>query len=232
VRIKKEIEDTLVKTYKDAASYSIAKENGNRSSVRTTILNAGAQRVIDRYLPGNPSDWHATNEVKINCARATSDDPKKTFSIDVVYTHMPTGRKLYVLLKSVERSYNKNRANFANCSIGEVERIYGDSEFHGDILARQRNNHATLFLSLVPDRVLAPTDKKPGHYEKTKKSAPRISNLRRFNQNIHQIQVSLKADGKGNTKENLDSISEVSNIKEVIEKLEDLKENITRLLSL
>ena len=97
-----------------------------------------------------PEDWGVVDEERIKCARATLENPNKTFSIDVIFTNKKTGRNVYVLLKSIESSYNKNKENFANCTLGEVERIYGHSEKHGDSLREERRNDATLFFTLLP----------------------------------------------------------------------------------
>jgi len=186
-----------VQTYREALNYSIGKSDGNRSSKRTDILNAKIASLIKDSLP-DPNNWEDASEVRIPCTRATVNNPNKTFSIDLVFTHKHTGRKIYTLLKSIESSYNKNKENFANCTVGEVERIYGTGTLHGNTLRNLRKDDVTLFFTLVPERL-----PNSGSTEKVNYTVPHIDNLRMFNKNIHQVSVILECSADPTDKQQL-----------------------------
>ena len=224
-----EYEKLLIEGFKETSMFSLENRNGNRSSLRTDILNRHACKLIEEHLPGPREDWTLSTELKIPCTRSTPQDPNKTFSVDVVYTHVETGRRVYVLLKCIERSYNKNRANFANTTLGEVERIYGYSELYEDKLKKDRKNDVTLFLTLMMEHV--PVNDS-GKYEKTKKSEPNIANLRVYNQNVHQITAILNSNGIGNREENIQSISKIVNDESVKRNFEGFGDNVSRILSI
>lgn len=186
-----------VDTYKETLGYSIKHKNGNRSSHRTDALNEGIVNLVVKNLP-DPENWKVEKEVRIACTRATSSNPNKTFSIDLIFTHKKTGRKIYALLKSIESSYNKNSQNFANCTVGEVERIHGIGTIHGNTLRNIRKDDVTLFFTLVPQYL-----PKSGKTEKINYTAPHIDNLRMFNKNIHQISAILECSGSPTDKQQL-----------------------------
>jgi len=163
----------LAKIYKMGAEYSLNHKNGNRSSKRTNLLHKETASFLYKHLELDPLFWECSIEKNIPCARASSDHPKKPFGIDIIFTHKHSGKNLYVLFKSVEKSYNKNKENFSNCSVGETERIFGYSPLYGDELKNSRQNDVLLFVELLPTSVL--NGKKP---ERTKKTCPDIRNLR------------------------------------------------------
>ena len=192
-----DIINECVETYQKALGYSIDHKNGNRSKHRTDLLNTGIISLISKNLP-DPEMWSVEEEVKIPCTRATSNSPDKTFSIDLIFTHKKTERKIYALLKSIESSYNKNSQNFANCTVGEVERIYGKGTIHGVTLKNARKDDVTLFFTLVPQYL-----PKSGKTEEVNYTAPHIDNLRMFNKNIHQVSVILECSGNPTNKQEL-----------------------------
>lgn len=95
----------------------IAKEgkDPSRSSKRTDSMN---NKLIE-YLKTIFVDSKFTfdTEVNVKCSRG------KEFKIDVV---VYADDKPYVLflLKAIQSSYNKNRFNYANTTVGETSRIY------------------------------------------------------------------------------------------------------------
>lgn len=186
-----------VNTYKETLSYSIEHKNGNRSKHRTDLLNTGIASLVLRRLP-DPEMWNVEREVGILCTRATNSKPNKTFSIDLIFTHKKTGRKIYALLKSIESSYNKNSQNFANCTVGEAERIHGEGTAHGATLKNARKDDVTLFFTLIPQYL-----PKSGKTEKVNYTVPHINSLRMFNENIHQVSVILECSGNPTNKQEL-----------------------------
>jgi len=222
-------ETSLFEAYKKTLEYSVDNKNGCRSSKRTDILNEHLIGFISRLL-SNPDEWTTSVEEKIACTRANHEEPNKQFTIDIIFEHLNTKRKIYILLKSIESSYNKNRQNFANTTIGEVERIHGYSEFHGAKLKKERENDVTVFLTLIPQ--YCPT---PSGAETIKYSTPANNNLRIFNPNIHQISAIMSCDEKSaTTKQNL-LTSLDGNILHPLKTrkdIESLERNIERILSI
>ena len=223
------------KTMQEVVEFSCRKANNNRSSHRTNILNDGIVSSIMRHLPDSVN-WKYEKEQKIKCARANNDNKGKCFSIDVILSHKQTGVKIYILLKAIEASYNKNSNNFANTKMGEVERIYGHSPFYGNTLSDERKNDLTLFLTLLPGQV--PVGNK---IENTKRSASSNENLRLFNDNIHQVTIvldnKLTVEGKNVNRqcakqELLSSLtnSKVKNKEEVIESYGEFFRNVEQVL--
>ena len=214
----------LVEAFRKPLEFSCTQVGGVRSSKRTDILN---EVILDFMLEQLGPDWTGNTEHKIPCARATQQDPKKKFSIDVVLTNKQTNRRVYILLKSIESSYNKNRANFANCTIGETERIYGYCEMH-EGQREQRQNDVTLFLTLLP--VLCPIGDR---METTRAEKPSTRTLRLINPNVHQICAMVDvdcADGKGK-QALLDTLTgKITNIDEVANQFREFFNNVKQIL--
>ncbi len=222
---KSECESNLVEAYRKPLVYSCNVEGGNRSSKRTDILNEEFASFLLGALK-NPEDWGVAYEERIECARATLENPNKKFSIDVVLTNRRTGRRVYVLLKSIESSYNKNKENFANCTVGEVERIYGHSEKHGDSLREERKNDVTLFFTLLPKECPIGT-----RTERTRYTKPSIKTMRLINENVHQI-CAIVDCGDGSSKESLlNSLTgRLINLDEATSQLEEFFNNVESIL--
>lgn len=214
----------LVEAFRGPLEFSCTQDGGVRSSKRTDILN---EDILGFMLEELGPDWIGHTEHKIPCARATEQDPKKKFSIDVVLTNKQTNEKVYILLKSIESSYNKNRANFANCTIGEVERIYGYCEMDEE-QREQRQNDVTLFLTLLP--VLCPVGDR---METTRAEKPSIRTLRLINPNVHQICAMVdvgRANGKGK-QALLDALTgKITNIDEVTNQFREFFNNVKQVL--
>lgn len=110
---------SIIDVFNEAQRVSkIIAKNGkdpSRSSKRTDSMN---DKLIE-YLKTIFVDpkYSFEKEVSINCSRG------KKFKIDVV---VYLDKKPYVLclLKAIQSSYNKNRYNYANTTVGETSRIY------------------------------------------------------------------------------------------------------------
>jgi len=89
--------------------------DGSRSSKATDVLNAQVIRIFKNTLPEDDG-WSFAAEKRIPCSRGD------TFTVDVLVYKDKTLRAA-VLLKAIQKSYNKNRHNYANTLAGEVERI-------------------------------------------------------------------------------------------------------------
>jgi len=186
-----------VSTYHNSLKYSCTHKNGVRSSKRTDMLNEQAANMILKNL-AKPDDWEVLKEEKIACARANHNQPNKKFTIDVLIKNKYTGKNIYVLLKSIESSYNKNSNNFANCVMGETQRIYGTGEIHGSTLKEQRKDDITLFLTYICKEL--PNGKK---IEEVKYCTPSDNDLRIFSPHIHQVSVMLNNNLSHPSKESL-----------------------------
>lgn len=182
----------LAKIYKMGAEHSLNHKNGNRSSNRTDLLHNEIASFLYKHLELDPLFWECSMEKKIPCARSSSSNTKKNFSVDIVFTHKHSGKNLYVLFKSIEKSYNKNKENFSNCSVGETERIFGYSPLYGDELKNSRQNDVLLFIELLPTSVL--NGKKP---ERTNKTCPDIRNLRLFHPKVFYLSAHLEVGEYG-----------------------------------
>jgi hypothetical protein len=182
----------LAKIHLMGAEYSLSHRNGNRSSKRTNLLHEEIAGFLCRHLELDPLFWEYSIEKKIPCARSSLDHTKKNFGVDIVFTHKHSGKNLYVLFKSIEKSYNKNKENFSNCSVGETERIFGYSPLYGDKLRNSRQNDVLLFVELLPTSVL--NGKKP---ERTRKTCPDIRNLRLFHPKVFYLSAHIEVGEYG-----------------------------------
>jgi hypothetical protein len=165
-------------------------------------------------------------EENIPCARRKKGTKAKNFTVDLLFLHQATGRKIYVLIKSIEASYNKNKENFANTTMGEVQRIYGRSEFYGERLRQERKNDVTLFLTFIAEELPM------GHKaEKINLTCVDTEDLRLFNKNIHQATAILGVmDSPTNKAQLLNNLGDVKNLNEVNKVLKELRENVEQIL--
>jgi len=90
-------------------------QDGSRSSKTTDVLNNEVIRIFENILPVKDG-WKFKTEKRIRCARGD------TFTVDVL-AYKKGVLKAAILLKAIQKSYNKNRHNYANTLAGEVERI-------------------------------------------------------------------------------------------------------------
>jgi len=218
-------EKRIRECFQGPLQYSIQNVNGNRSSKRTDILNDKVVALIMPLLP-DPGGWKVCAEERIPCARRKKGTKAKTFTVDLLFLHVATGRKIYVLIKSIEASYNKNKENFANTTIGEVQRIYGRSEFYGTRLCQERKNDATLFLTFIAEEL--PMGNK---VEKINLTCVDIDDLRLFNKNIHQATAILSVMAAPTNKAQLlNNLGGVKNLNEFIKDLKGLRENVEQIL--
>ena len=125
-------------------------KDGARSSKRTDVLN---DLTISKVLkPLAKAGWEFKTEQRIICSRG------EKFKIDIVGYYNGQA-KLYVLLKAVQSSYNKNRHNYANGTIGEPTRIFGKNKLNGVTL---------ISIDWIPYQVPAPTKDNKNKIETTK----------------------------------------------------------------
>ena len=89
--------------------------DGSRSSKTTDVLNRDTIWLFKKHLPKNDG-WSFKTEYRIPCSRGD------TFTVDVAIFKNNI-LKAVVLLKAIEKSYNKNRHNYANTLEGEVGRV-------------------------------------------------------------------------------------------------------------
>lgn len=229
IKIMKDLKENTIKTFQKTLKYSLYTPNGNRSSKRTDILHKGIlEDILSPYIPEYKTDWNVHYEHKILCSRADNDRPNKDFSIDICLENKKNKNKIYILIKSIEKSYNKNKENYANTQLGELQRIYGRSNYYGESLRKQRLNDTTLFFTLLPTKVLAESSKNT-KIELTKYTEPNIEDLRLFNKNVHNITMLLNNDLQvAEDKSYLDSFNncEIKNIEDVKRKLKQFSDNL------
>lgn len=216
-------EEKIFSTYLDGLEYSILNENGNRSAERTNLLHQGIVEFFFDQLSLSHDDWVIKHEERVPCARSTKQEGKKTFSIDITFTHIETNVNVRILFKGIEKSYNKNRENFANTTIGETQRLHGRSPLFGTSLKEQRANDITVFFTILPERVLL--GKKA---EVTKYTKPHIDDLRDLHRHTHQVCSILECNGGFSTLEEFSTslTGNVLNNQEVYDNMEEIGENI------
>ena len=90
-------------------------QDGSRSSKTTDVLNDEVIRIFENILPVKDG-WKFKTEKRIRCSRGD------TFTVDGL-AYKNGEFKAAILLKAIQKSYNKNRHNYANTLAGEVERI-------------------------------------------------------------------------------------------------------------
>jgi len=110
--------EKVVEVYRVAKNYSQSYENGNRSSKRTDELNDAFINNVVQPIFSQDKGYTIKTEHSIACAYGD------TFKMDVVVYKKDKIVAMFPL-KAIERSYNKNRFNFANTIVGEAYRIWG-----------------------------------------------------------------------------------------------------------
>jgi len=216
-------ESMLLETYLKGLEFSKLNKNGNRSAARTDILHQGTVDFIFEQLDLNPAHWKISHEQKVPCTRATESQKDKTFSIDVTLSHIKSKINVRILFKSIEKSYNKNRENFANTTIGEVQRLHGMSEVFGSSLKEERSDDITVFFTILPQHVLMGERSEITRYTK-----PHIEDLRNIHPHTHQVCATLSNDAEfSNIQEFYNSFSgKVLNNEEFYGNILQIGENI------
>lgn len=163
------------------------------------------------------SEWKVHHESRIECRRDT------TFSIDIIFEHK-SGFKIYFLVKSIEKSYNKNRQNYANGLAGEVLRIFGESE---KVSQPDRREDMVVTFTMLPDVV--PVGNK---FENVKYAKDSVHTLRRMHPSmstgVHTMRV-IPEQSNHNSSSYLDSFTgdvEERNKEELNEQLKEFLENV------
>ena len=116
--MQKVVASIVTEAWRVAKKYSLSHTNGNRSPKRTDELNrVFVDSVIRPIFPKNKG-YEIVTEHSISCAYGGK------FKMDVV---VYKGDKIVAMfpLKAIEKSYNKNKFNFANTIVGEAYRIWG-----------------------------------------------------------------------------------------------------------
>ena len=124
-------------------------KQGNRSSKRTDALNNETIEKI--FKPISNESWDFKPEQIISCSRGD------TFKVDIV-GYKNKEPKLYIFLKAVQSSYNKNRHNYGNTLCGEALRVFGTKKLNGV---------KCIFIDWIPYEVPSPTDKNKNRVEKS-----------------------------------------------------------------
>ncbi len=94
--------------------------NGNRGTSRTTQLHEGIFNIIKQYIKNFDDKYIVEYEVPIECTYGNK------FKIDVVIKDKVKNQIVVcILLKAFISSVQKNRANGANTTRGEIFRIKG-----------------------------------------------------------------------------------------------------------
>lgn len=113
-------------------------ENGNRSSERTDKLHNGIIKCIKNQIPDFDKKYNTFHEKPIKCAYGNK------FKIDILIEDKIGNIVSCILLKAFISSAQKNRANNANTTQGEIFRIKG---VHG------RENIKVWFISLIANEI-------------------------------------------------------------------------------
>ena len=180
-------ESMISNTYLKGVEFSSLNRNGNRSAARTDILHKGVVDFVFEQLELNDAEWSVNHEQKVPCTRSTESQKGKTFSVDVTLTHVESNVNVRILFKSIEKSYNKNRENFANTTIGETQRLHGMSDAFGSSLKEERADDVTVFFTILPQHVLMGKGSEVTRYTK-----PHIEDLRNIHSHTHQVCAMLE----------------------------------------
>tara|TARA_R100001082_G_scaffold101242_1_gene70713 strand:+ start:301 stop:891 length:591 start_codon:yes stop_codon:yes gene_type:complete len=128
------LEKQLCATYQKTLNYSLNHKNGNRSKKRTDILNDETSIWFSSLL--HEQYKRHDGERRIPCSRG------KTFDIDVSYASEK--KDIFLLLKSAESSYNKNKHNYLNGMVGETTRI---------LYSPRSKECLVVFVNYIPERI-------------------------------------------------------------------------------
>lgn len=110
------------------------EKNGNRSSVRTDKLHKGILNYIRKKIPNFDKKYNVFHEKPIKCAYGNN------FKIDILIEDKKSNIVCCILIKAFISSVQKNRANNANTTQGEIFRIKG---------VPGRENIKVWFISLI-----------------------------------------------------------------------------------
>ena len=130
----------IIDIYNEAQKVSkqILKEgkDPSRSSRRTDCMNEKLVEYLKTIFTDPAYTFETEKEIK--CSRG------QNFKIDVV---MYKNKKKYALflLKAIQSSYNKNRYNYANTTVGETSRIYDHKKI-------PENLHS-IWIDWIPNKV-------------------------------------------------------------------------------
>jgi len=94
-------------------------KNGNRSTGRTNKLHDGILSYIKEIVPNFNKNYNVFYEESIRCAYGNN------FKIDILIKDKQGNIVCCILLKAFISSVQKNRANIANTTHGEIFRIKG-----------------------------------------------------------------------------------------------------------
>tara|TARA_B100000902_G_C27259387_1_gene889776 strand:+ start:132 stop:743 length:612 start_codon:yes stop_codon:yes gene_type:complete len=96
------------------------RKNGSRKADRTDEMHEGLVSEIKKLIPNLHDDYIVEFEEPVPCTYGNS------FKVDVRIKNRHTG-KLHsvILVKAIISSVQKNRANYANTSVGEYHRVVG-----------------------------------------------------------------------------------------------------------
>lgn len=134
--------NTIVKSLKDKMLnkiiyehlYDGLTENGNRSVRRTDKIHNGILSYIKKIVPNFHKNYNVLYENSISCAYGNK------FKIDILILDKQNNIVCCILLKAFISSVQKNRANNANTTQGEIFRIKG---------VTGRENVKVWFISLI-----------------------------------------------------------------------------------
>lgn len=226
--------------WKAGATYSLEHKNGCRSQHRTDLLHTGYLYNYFDILGMNQEEWKISYEEKIEDSRLkgtleTGDLEFSTFTVDVVCTHKVTGINVRLLFKSIEKSYNKNRHNFANTNFGEIVRIHAQNELNRE-LAKSRMMDITVFVTFLPEKITCGINEKTGLIKV--ESVQRAQNSETAYNALHDKVCFLNYDLSVDNPEDIvdfeshiNSVSGVKNVEELELKYEKLRKMISHSLA-
>jgi len=141
-----ELKIKLMEPAMRARQYSKDNTNGNRSSHRTDLLNG---TLVNNFLK---DIFPEEKGFQIRCEERVDDSRGSNFKIDIViYKGVEYVTLLH--LKSVERSLNKNRNNYAHTVYGENQRVFGRIEENETGVCPLRRKCLSLHLEWMPNFV-------------------------------------------------------------------------------
>ena len=96
------------------------RTNGSRKSDRTDEMHEGLVSEIEKLIPNLHDDYIVEFEKPVPCSYGN------TFKVDVRIKDKNTNElHSVILVKAIVSSVQKNRANYANTSVGEYHRVVG-----------------------------------------------------------------------------------------------------------
>lgn len=195
-----------------AKKYSMSHTNGNRSLKRAERLNRAFINNLIHHIFPEDKGYEIKTEHSIACAYGGK------FKMDVI---VYKGDKIVAMfpLKAIERSYNKNKFNFANTIVGEAYRIWG----HPGISDREKTFVAAV--DWIPYKV--PVGDK-GKFETTNPANISSENLTKMatsfgypNSKHVSVKIQFDYDYTADEITNIDKEA----VREFMKKLEEWEEN-------